>query len=235
MEDISRQSRETDMAGTVCVLCGEPILEHPADPEMVRSDEHAVAKQFYPESIRRGLRKPLWTVPSHRKCNNACKADEEYFYHRYYPLVWARNPSMGQILLAELARRAKKPQSRVMIRHLLKDCKNKTPGGILLPPTVAVWVEQDLFRIQSVGVKIVQCLFSLESSRFVPRKNFDHWEMVEEAEKLQPVFARLCQSDYKAVDPRVFCYWCCELEGCHYYAMLFWGAFMFCMSFLNPK
>jgi hypothetical protein len=29
----------------------------------------------------------------------------------------------------------------------------------------------------------------------------------------------------------VFAYWDSELDGCHYYAMIFWGTFMFCMSF----
>jgi hypothetical protein len=160
---------------------------------MVRSDEHAVAKQLYPESIRRELRERLWTVPSHEKCNNGCKADEEYFYHRYYPLVVTRNPTMGPVLAEDLARRAKKPQSRVMIRHLLRDCKNETPDGRPLPPGEAVFVEQDLFRIQSVGVKIVQCLHYKDYDRFVPRKSFDHWEMIEEVDKLQPWFADLCR------------------------------------------
>lgn len=62
-----------------CALCGEPILKHPDDPEMVRSDEHAVAKQFYPSPIRRELRERLWTVPSHKRCNNGVKPDEENF------------------------------------------------------------------------------------------------------------------------------------------------------------
>lgn len=189
-----------------CALCGEPILKHPYDPEMVRSDEHIVAKQFYPESSRRKLRRPLWTVPSHKRCNNGIKPDEEYFYHRYYPLVAVRNPTMGQVLLNDLTRRAKKPQSRVMIRHLLRDCKNKTPGGILLPQTEMVWVEHDMFRIQRVAVKIVQCLFYKDCGRFVARKNFDHWELIEEPYQLQPYFAALCRAEPKAVDPRVFCY-----------------------------
>jgi hypothetical protein len=222
------------MAEVTCALCGESILKRPDDPEMVHSDEHAVAKQFYPESIRRELRQQLWTVPSHKKCNNAIKSDEEYFYHRYYPLVSARNPTMGKVLLDDLTRRAKKPQSRVMIRHLLRDCKNETPGGILLPSTEIIWVEQDLFRIQNVGVKIAKCLFYKDYGRFVSRKNFDHWEIVEEANKLQPLFSSLCQTEPKAIDPRVFCYWDDELDGFHYYSMLFWGAFMFCMSFQNP-
>jgi hypothetical protein len=141
---------------------------------------------------------------------------------------------MGQELLDDLTRRAKKPQSRVMIRHLLKDCKNKTPGGILLPPTEMVWIEQDVFRIQSVAVKIVQCLFYKDCGRFVPRKSFEHWEMIEEPYQLQPYFADLCQAEPKSVDPRVFSYWDEECDECRYYAMRFWGAFLFCMSFRNP-
>src|SRR6266436_4387729 len=104
------------MAETPCALCGEPILKHPDDPEMVLSDEHAVAKQFYPESIRLELRDRLWRVPSHKRCNNGIKADEEYFYHRFAALVTARNELMRSTMLQDLERRAKKPQSRVMLR-----------------------------------------------------------------------------------------------------------------------
>jgi hypothetical protein len=218
------------MAEIPCALCGEPILEYPDDPEMVRSEEHAVAKQFYPEVIRPELRDPLWTVPSHRRCNNGVKADEEYFYHRFAPLVMASNESIRSAILQDLKRRAKKPQTRVMLRHMRNERKKVTPGGILLPSNLT-WLQFDLMRIQRVAVKIVQCLFYKDHGRFVPRANFDHWEMVEEASKLQPLFTDLCQTEWKAVDPRVFCYWDDELDGCHYYAMLFWGAFMFCMSF----
>lgn len=218
------------MAEIPCALCGEPILERPDDPEMERSVEHAVAKQFYPEPIRRELRDRLWTVPSHKRCNSGVKPDEEYFYHRFAALVMARNESIGRTILQDMKRRAKKPQTRVMLRHMLKERKNVTPGGILLPSNL-IWQEFDLRRIQRVAMKIVQCLFYRDYGRFVPRASFDHWEMVEEASQLQPLFVYLCQTEWKAVDPEVFCYWDGELDGCHYYSMLFWGAFMFCTSF----
>jgi len=141
---------------------------------------------------------------------------------------------MRGTLLEDMERRAKRPQTRVMLRHMGKECKNMTPGGILLPPTL-VRVEFDLARVQRVAVKIVQCLFYKDFGKFVPRANFDHWEMVEEAGKLQPLFSDLCRTEPKAVDPRVFAYWDGEHDGCRYYSMVFWGAFMFCMSFQNPK
>ncbi len=84
---------------------------------MERSTEHAVAKQFYPEPIRRELRDRLRTVPSHRRCNSSVKTDEEYFYHRFAALVMARNESIRSTLLQDMKRRAKKPQTRVMLRH----------------------------------------------------------------------------------------------------------------------
>src|SRR6516162_3488431 len=116
------QEQERGMAEGFCALCGEPILKRPDDPARVHSDEHVVAKQFYPEPIRRELRSQLWTVPSHQKCNNDIKPDEEYFFHRYYPLVSVKNPAMGRVLLDDLKRRAEKPQTPVMLRHMLNEC-----------------------------------------------------------------------------------------------------------------
>jgi hypothetical protein len=59
------------MDESICALCGEPIPDKPDDPEYARTDEHVPASQFYLKSIRSQLREPLWTVPSHRKCNGS--------------------------------------------------------------------------------------------------------------------------------------------------------------------
>src|SRR5437868_6634938 len=119
-----------------CSLCGEPVSENSVDSEDSLTDEHVPPKQFYPKAIRSELREGLWKVPSHRRCNKDYKLDEEYFYHYYYPLVGYLNGPMGKILFDDLRRRARKPQSKGLIRRLLRECTRSTPSGILLPPSL---------------------------------------------------------------------------------------------------
>src|SRR5438874_1343550 len=111
----------------LCALCGKPIIDDPGDPEEAETDEHVPARQFFPKAMRSQLRGSLWKVPSHKRCNQAHKLDEEYFLHYFYPLVAAQNEPMGKMLLADLKRRLRKPQSRGLIRRMLKECTRVSP------------------------------------------------------------------------------------------------------------
>jgi hypothetical protein len=217
-----------------CSLCGDPIPNKPDDVEDSHTDEHTPPKQFYPKSVRTEPRDRLWKVPSHRRCNSAYKLDEEYFYHYFYPLVSVRNEQMGAILLHDLKRRAQKPQSKGLIRRLLKDCTNETPGGIVLPPTL-VRVNYDIVRIQRVAIKIAQCLFCKDYGRFMPKLNCKDIRLCETEPEVPEFYSLLWQIETKkAVVPSVFCYWHAELDGMYLYSMLFWEAFMFCLTFQEP-
>jgi hypothetical protein len=178
---------ETIMVEPSCSLCGKVIPTNPSDIEDSFSDEHAPPSQFYPKSIKTTLRDSLWKVPSHRRCNGSYQKDEDYFYHRFYPLVAVQNGAMGKIMLDDVRRRSKKPQTRVMLRHMLKECKNVSPGGIILPPTL-VKVDYEVVRIQRVVVKITQCLFHKDHQRFLPRDNCEHIELCENPANLQEIF-----------------------------------------------
>jgi hypothetical protein len=199
------------MAGT-CALCGEPILDN-ADGEDAHSDEHVPPRQFYPKSMRTELRQPLWKVPSHKRCNGSYKLDEELFYHYFYPLVGFQNETVGKLVLDDLKRQAKKPQSQGLIRRMLKECKRVTPGGLLLPPSL-VRFEYDPVRVQRVAIKIAQCLFHKDHRRFMPGKNCKHIELCENPEALPEVFDWLGQTERQAVEPNIFSYWHAEIEAC---------------------
>lgn len=217
-----------------CSLCGEMIDTEPADERDALSMEHVPPKQFHPKSMREELAGELWKVPSHVKCNQSYKLDEEYFYHYFYPLVGVQNPQMGQALLDDLRRRAKKPQSKGLIRRMLGECTNVSPGGIILPPTL-VRVNFDIVRIQRVVVKIAQCIFYKDHGRFLPRAKCDHIEMCENPSDVQEIYALLCGgTEKKAVMKEIFCYWHEELDGTHLYSLLFWESFMFCLGFQEP-
>jgi hypothetical protein len=71
------RTRTEEAAMKLCALCGEVISEDPADPEDAETAEYVPALQFIPKSMRPGLRGALWKVPSHKRCNQAEKLDEE--------------------------------------------------------------------------------------------------------------------------------------------------------------
>lgn len=222
------------MADTPCALCGEPILNEPHDPEDSLSDEHVPPKQFYPKSMRSELRASLWTVPTHRKCNASYKLDEEHFYHHFYALVGAQNEETGKMILDDLRRRMEKPQSRVIVGQMLKQCSKVSPGGILLPPGL-IYFKYDPVRIQRVVIKIAQCLFYRDHRRHVPNENCRHIALYENPTDVPEMFAQLLLTERQAVSPEIFCYWRAEFEGFHYYAMIFWAAFMSGAVFEDPQ
>jgi hypothetical protein len=222
---------------TVCCLCGEHIKAEHVHEQDARDLDHVPPKQFFPKAIRETLRGSLWKVPTHKKCNQKVKLDEEYFYHYFYPLVGFQNAEMGQVLLDDLKRRAAKPQSKALIRRMLKEMTHHSPGGIVLPPNL-VRVNYDIMRVQNVIVKIAKGIFYKDQGRYLPREACVHMELCERITDLQPLFADLWQVKELQRDsavPTVFRYWHFELDGQHYYSMLFWEAFMFCMIFREPS
>jgi hypothetical protein len=211
-----------------CSLCGEKIIRKD------RSVEHVPPKQFYPKSMREEINAPFWTVPSHKGCNATFKLDEEYLYHYLVGLVFVQNEAMGRIILEDLKRQAKNPQTRGLIRRLISETKTVTPGGIHLPPG-HFRVEYDMARIRNVIIKITQCLFFKDHERFMPRANCKHFELCENPQDLQPLFELLHSQKANAIEPKVFSYRHFCLDGTHLYSLLLWEAFAFCLAFENPK
>ena len=240
-------------ATDVCCLCGKPATEE--DPI---TREHVPPKQFYPKSLRSGLN--LWVVPTHKSCNNKYKADEEYFYHALYPLVANANPRTADVILDDLKRRAKKPQTPTLLRSILQTSQTITEGGITLPPGI-VRMDVEEYRLQQVAIKIGRCLFYRDHKRVMPYENCkdirlcerEHevpelytlaWEMSKEhVNDLVPSEPGgiLVAADMEAGQPfaawrQVFDYRpaYCEEKRLHLYTLRFWEAFMCCMAFEDP-
>lgn len=237
----------------VCCLCGKYAT---ADDRITR--EHVPPKQFYPRSLRDGLN--LWVVPTHKSCNNKHKADEEYFYHALYPLVANVNPKTAEVILDDLKRRAKEPQTPTLLRSILKTSRTTTEGGILLPPGV-VRVNANKCRLQQVAIKIGRCLYYRDHKRVMPHENCkdirlcEREEDVPELYTLSWAFSKVNVNDLVPSEPggvvvvddpdagqalaacrQVFDYRPAYLEEnrLHLYTLRFWEAFVFCMAFENP-
>ena len=168
-------------ATEVCCLCGKTATDE--DP---LTREHVPPKQFYPKPLRDGLN--LWVVPTHRSCNNQHKADEEYFYHALYPLVANVNPQTADVILDDLKRRAKKPQTPTLLRSILKTARKTAESGIVLPRGV-VRMDADQFRLQQVAIKIGRCLFYRDHKRVMPYENCKDIRLCEREDDVPELYA----------------------------------------------
>lgn len=241
----------TDATG-VCCLCGKAAT---ADDPITR--EHVPPRQFYPKSIRSRNDLNLWTVPTHRSCNNKHKNDEEYFYHALYPLVANANPRTAKVILDDLKRRSEKPQTPRLLRSILKTARRTTEGGLLLPAGV-IRIDADMARLQQVAIKIGRCLFYRDHKRVMPHENCKDIRLCESEEDLPDLYklswemskvnvnnlvpqkpgglvvvTDVGEGQPLGVCQRVFDYRQAyfEEEGLHFYTLRFWEAFMFCMAF----
>jgi hypothetical protein len=117
----------------ICYLCGDPIEQSPKNDSMILSMDHVPPKQFYPKGIHENEDLTLRLLPSHKKCNEDYKLDEEYFYHCMHPAVERSNPNMAKLMYEDLLRRSEKPQTQILARKLLQNIGFLTKGGIHLP------------------------------------------------------------------------------------------------------
>jgi hypothetical protein len=216
---------------SICCLCGEPIERNPASPEDVLSMDHVPPKQFYPKELRSNRSPNLWLVPTHKRCNQAYREHEEYFYHAMYGVVQTNNQRMGKQILADFARRIHKPQTPAIMRHIRKTFTTVTEGGIHLPPEV-VQFSVDRYRSQSVVIKIAQGLIYRDCGVHAPRESCkDIRDCLDESNV--PELYRLSWqgAESKTVCPDVFSYRRFEFENLHLLSMLFWESLMFCCAF----
>lgn len=222
----------------ICYLCGTSIEKAES------SDDHVPPRAFYPKDIRDGLN--LQTAPSHKKCNEDYRKDEEYFQHAFFVEVLNKRPTIASNFERDLTRRAKKPQTPAMIQKILKRVSNITPGGIRLPPGI-FQVVIDQLRIERVVLKIARGLLYIENNSFLPLQNAKDIRFclndneVPELYKLYWPVVKL-----SGVYPKVFSYKyfnTCkysasgkypELDKLHLYTLLFWEAVMFCVAFEYP-
>lgn len=219
----------------ICCLCGKSVNLDAELEEDTISMDHVPPKQFFPLAIRIEKNPNLWKVPTHKRCNNQHKLDEEYFLHQLYPLVKNADKEMGDSMLQEIGRRAQKPQTRVLIRGLLDTCKTETDGGIVLPAPILQFTAHPI-RIQNVAIKIAQGLFFRDHGRYMPAgncKDIRLLQMVDEIPEWYQISWRFSET-ITSVLPEVFSYRSAVEEGFACYTLMFWDSFFFCLTFDDP-
>ena len=216
----------------ICYLCGEGIECNADDDQMKLSMDHVPPKQFFPKQIRKNGGLNLEVVPSHKKCNNEYKNDEEYFFHSLYPLVANVNPNMAQVIYKEFTRRSHCPQTPALLRAIFSEASDITQGGIILPSNMVV-VDIDLVKIQKVAGKIARGVVFLNTYTYFPEINIVDMRICERESEVPEMY----QLSWKGAPivgsyPKVFSYKYFLLDDFHIISMYFWESFMFCVTIL---
>lgn len=223
----------TNMANefdSLCYLCGNAIERNPRDGDMKLSMDHIPPRQFFPQPLRKEVNPNLDVAPSHKKCNNAYKDDEDYFYHSLYPLVANANTHMAKAIFADFARRSEKKQTPAMLRKLFSNASGITAGGIILP-TGRIEVLVDEARIQRIAGKIARGVLFLSTGICASESRIVDMRLCEEESEVPEMYQLSWQATpIKGTYPQVFSYRHFLFEGHHIISLLFWQALMFCIT-----
>ena len=141
----------------ICYLCGKPIL---ADGNR----DHVPPQQLFAPRIRQALQLNLPTLPTHRACNSAYKADEDYFTHTISAAT-SSSPT-ARAVLDHIVEKFHEGVERPLAYQVLAEFRS-TYKGIVLPNDLVV-MESDRRRIARVVWKITRGLFFTRNKKVLP-------------------------------------------------------------------
>ncbi|MBN2313189.1 MAG: hypothetical protein JXM79_04625 [Sedimentisphaerales bacterium] len=215
----------------ICYLCGDVIDPNSVQDQLKLSRDHVPPKQFFPKQVRNDENLNLEWAPSHKKCNNDYKDDEDYFYHSLYPLIANSNPGMAQTVFQDFVRRAHHPQTPALLRDIFSNASRISSGGILLPAYKVV-INIDLAKIQRIAGKIARGVVFRKTGDYCPETNIVDMRICETESEVPEMY----QLSWKATSiestyPKVFSFkYFPFLQEYYILSLLFWEAFMFCVT-----
>jgi len=212
----------------VCYLCGNLI-----DAEKPTRD-HVPPQQFFPKELRVERNLNLWVAPTHNKCNEDYREDEEYFYATMFSAVARGNPKMHRIMYNDFLRRTNNPQTPAMMRRTMKGISSISSGGIHLPRGL-LQVKADCWRLDRVVKKITRGLYWIDHNRFMPNENCFDLRYCDEPEKVPEVYRFKHPDQPKGACTDVFSYTHFDFDGRYFWVLVFWKAFSFCIGYDEPK
>jgi hypothetical protein len=218
-----------------CYLCGNAIDRKSRDSQMKLSEDHIPPKQFFPQPLRKEVNPNLDVAPSRKKCNNAYKDDEDYFYHSLYPLVANGNPGMAKAIFSDFTRRSRKQQTPAMLRNIFSTASGISAGGIVLPRG-KIEVLVDEAKIQRVAGKIARGVLLLSIGAYVPESGIVDMRLCEKESEVPEIYRLSWQAtSVTGRYPQVFSYRHLPFDSHHILSLLFWEAFMFCVTIRDAE
>ena len=191
------------------------------------SMDHVPPRQFYMNEIRAKQNLNLATAPSHKRCNESYKEDEEYFYVSMYPYVAKNHPTMGTLYFQDIIRRSQQPQTPAKIRKILSTAVTVTEGGIHLPNGMRR-LTLDRNRIERIVVKIARGILFLSTERYLGEQQVICMNFYEKPSEIPDTILPACRlRPFVGIDPDVFAFSLLSSGGSHLLLMLLWKAMMF--------
>ncbi|PKL49186.1 MAG: hypothetical protein CVV39_03225 [Planctomycetes bacterium HGW-Planctomycetes-1] len=211
----------------LCYLCGQTIEPKLRNDPMALSMDHVPPRQFYPKQIRRTENLNLNIAPSHKRCNEAYKNDEEYFYHSLYPIIAKNNPQLGNLVAQDIQRRSLKQQTPAIIQRILSTKSTVTKGGIHLPNGLSQFA-LDGKRIERVAAKIARGILFLSTERYFEEQQIIRIDFYDDLNNFLKTYKPALQLNPLAgVYSRAFAHSHFSYKDFRLLLMFFWGAFIF--------
>jgi hypothetical protein len=135
-----------------CYLCCLAI-------EVDSSRDHVPPKQLYVRSVRLAHSPNLYTLPTHRACNQAFQFDEDYFVNSLAP--FSAGSYAGNELITDIGRKFQSGEKIGLVKTVLSEFEQR-PSGLVLPPGL-IAKRVDPSRIRRVLWKIVRGLYFKEN------------------------------------------------------------------------
>jgi hypothetical protein len=218
----------------ICYICGNPLSKKKQE----NGDDHVPPKQFYSKEIRSSKGFPhLFTLPTHKKCNEAYSSDEQYFTHALLPI--AVDSYTGRSLWNEIGRQYNEGKNIPLLKKSFAEISQR-PSGLYLPGYDVVKYF-DPQRVWRVIWKIHRGLFFYHYGTFLPEetpRGFDitspnhnpprTFDLVR-SEPGHGVYSSVFDYKFKAFDlPK-------EPKRFHVWAMLFWDEIITLTGFHDPS
>ena len=197
--------------------------------------DHVPPRQFYQKQIRQTQNLNLNVAPSHKRCNEAYKEDEEYFYLSMFSIVAKNNPKMEDSYFQDIMRRSQQPQMPAKLRKILSTAVTVTEGGIHLPNGMRrLTLERD--RIEKVVVKIARGILFVSTERYFEEQQIIRTGFYDKPSEIIDLYLpALRLHPLAGIYPDVFAHSHFSSKGYRLMLMLFWKAFMFSITVKDGK
>ncbi|PIU29438.1 MAG: hypothetical protein COT09_00825 [Candidatus Hydromicrobium americanum] len=210
----------------ICYLCGKELVGK-------IDKDHVPPKQFYANDLRRLHNPNLFTLPTHKPCNQTYQGDEDYFVNSIAPL--AMDSYSGRYKWKDIIRFSGRPKSKKLVK-MIHDEFQPNLSKLLLPPGKII-KKFDGDRVTRIIWKITRGLFFKEKNLFLPEDKPRDFKFFSVGEKPPEYLNYVLASESKGDYPGVFDYKYVELEELNFFNVwlfLLWDRIIIMTVFHNP-